>query len=84
MNTLLNKIKIVVVSVYEFGKKAVAGFVAVGSGVAVSSQEALAAVTIDATDILADIASVGGTVISVVLAIAAFTIAINMLRKGRS
>lgn len=45
---------------------------------------ASAAITIDTTAIMADIASVGATVISVVLAIAAFTIAINMFRKSRS
>ena len=50
----------------------------------VAAGNASAAVTIDTTDIMADIASVGATVISVVLAIAAFTIAINMFRKGRS
>lgn len=83
MNSILTKVKDGWNTVVAFTKKAVAGVVGGTVGAVAYASNALAAITLDTTDILADIATIGAAVVGIVLATVAFKIARSMLGSTR-
>ncbi|MEK9629946.1 MAG: hypothetical protein VW455_13115 [Nitrospinota bacterium] len=83
MNSILTKVKDGLNSVVAFTKKAVAGVVSGTVGAVAYASNAQAAITLDTTTILADIATIGTAVVGIVLATVAFKIAKSMLGGTR-
>ena len=83
MNSIQTKVKDGWNTAVAFTKKAVGGVVAGTVGAVAYASNAQAAITIDTTDIIADVATIGTAVVGIVLATVAFKIAKSMLGGTR-